>query len=104
MDGLADDLSAPGLDVRHHPDMQSVLWGKLLMNLNNALNALSGLPLAAQLADRNWRLLLADQMTEGLKVLSAHRIAPSKVRAFALYSFLGCCACQISFSALLRKR
>ena len=77
---LADDLSAPGLNVHHHPDMQSVLWGKLLMNLNNALNALSGLPLATQLADRNWRRLLADQMSEGLKVLNAHAIVPSKIQ------------------------
>lgn len=77
---LADDLAVPGFDVRHDPDMQAVLWGKLLMNLNNALNALSNLPLATQLADRNWRLLLADQMSEGLKVMKAHGIVPSKIQ------------------------
>lgn len=77
---LADDLSVPGLEVRDNPDMQGVLWGKLLMNLNNAPNALSNLPLATQLADRNWRLLLADQMSEGLRVLNAHGIVPSKIQ------------------------
>jgi 2-dehydropantoate 2-reductase len=77
---LADDLSVPGLEVRDNPDMQGVLWGKLLMNLNNAPNALSNLPLATQLADRNWRLLLADQMSEGLRVLDAHGIVPSKIQ------------------------
>jgi 2-dehydropantoate 2-reductase len=80
LEGLADFLSVPGLAVSDHPDMQGVLWGKLLMNLNNAPNALSNLPLATQLADRNWRLLLADQMSEGLKVMKAHGIAPSKIQ------------------------
>jgi 2-dehydropantoate 2-reductase len=77
---LADDLSVPGLEVRDNPDMQGVLWGKLLMNLNNAPNALSNLPLATQLADRNWRLLLVDQMSEGLSVMKAHGIVPSKIQ------------------------
>jgi 2-dehydropantoate 2-reductase len=77
---LADELSVPGLNVRDNPDMQGVLWGKLLMNLNNAPNALSNLPLATQLADRDWRLLLADQMSEGLNVMKAHGIAPSKIQ------------------------
>jgi 2-dehydropantoate 2-reductase len=60
--------------------MQGILWGKLLINLNNALNALSNLPLVEQLADRNWRLLIADQMSEGLKVVRAHGITPAKVQ------------------------
>jgi len=42
--------------VREHSDMASVQAGKLLLNLNNALNALSGLPLVTELADRRWRL------------------------------------------------
>ncbi|SFI63953.1 ketopantoate reductase [Phyllobacterium sp. CL33Tsu] len=77
---LADELSVPGLQVANDEDMQSVLWGKLLMNLNNALNALSNLPLATELSDRNWRRLLADQMNEGIKVLKAHGIAPAKIQ------------------------
>ncbi len=80
LDDLAEFLSVPGLAVNEDPDMQGVLWGKLLMNLNNALNALSNLPLAAQLADRKWRLLLADQMSEGLEVMKAHGITPSKIQ------------------------
>ncbi|SDP80605.1 ketopantoate reductase [Phyllobacterium sp. YR620] len=77
---LADELSVPGLQVANDEDMQSVLWGKLLMNLNNAANALSNLPLATELSDRNWRRLLADQMNEGIKVLKAHGIAPAKIQ------------------------
>ena len=45
-----------GFAVEAHADMKAVLRGKLLMNLNNALVALSGLPLATEPADRRWRL------------------------------------------------
>jgi 2-dehydropantoate 2-reductase len=53
-----------------------VQWGKLLVNLNNAINALSGLPLREQLAQRAWRMLLADQIAEGLMAVKAEGIRP----------------------------
>jgi 2-dehydropantoate 2-reductase len=79
-ESLAKALSVAGLAIGHHGDMRGVLWGKLLLNLNNALNALSNQPLATQLADRVWRGLLADQIAEGLHVMRAHGIAPAKVQ------------------------
>lgn len=75
--GLGNILSVPSLVVREHGDMPAVLWGKLLINLNNALNALSGLTLYEELSDRDWRRLLADQMGEALRVLKAEGIAPA---------------------------
>lgn len=51
-------------------DMRAVQWGKLLLNLNNPLNALSGLPLRQQLLDRRYRCLLADLQQEALAVLA----------------------------------
>jgi 2-dehydropantoate 2-reductase len=80
VEGLAEALSTPDLPVSAHDNMQGILWGKLMMNLNNALNALSNLPLATQLADREWRLLLADQMGEGLKVMKANGIAAAPIQ------------------------
>jgi 2-dehydropantoate 2-reductase len=77
--GLQDCLNVPGLAVAEHADMAAVLWGKLLLNLNNALNALSGLPLATQIADRRWRLLFAEQIEEALTVLKAARIRPARI-------------------------
>lgn len=74
--GLAERLRTPGLPVREVADIRGVLWGKLLVNLNNALNALSGLPLKEQLENRAWRLLVAEQMTEALAALAAAGIAP----------------------------
>jgi len=72
-------LEVQGLRVAESRDMAGVLWGKLLLNLNNALNALAGIPLAAELADRRWRRLLARQIEEGLAVLRAAGIEPARI-------------------------
>ncbi|WP_412555666.1 2-dehydropantoate 2-reductase [Shimia sp. MIT1388] len=72
---IGRQLSVPDLHVHEHGDIAAVQWGKLLINLNNALNALSGLPLQAQIGDRGWRRLMAAQMTEALAVLRAADVA-----------------------------
>jgi 2-dehydropantoate 2-reductase len=73
---IAARLSVPGLAMRATDNITGVQWGKLLVNLNNALNALSGLPLREQLGNRDWRRLFADQITEGLMAVRAEGIAP----------------------------
>lgn len=72
----ASHLSVPGLTMRPSDDISGVQWGKLIVNLNNALNALSGLPLREQLAQRAWRRLMADQMAEGIAAIKAAGIKP----------------------------
>jgi len=74
--GTANQLSVPGLKLRPSSNMTGVQWGKLLVNLNNALNALADLPLRRQLAQRPWRALLADQMAEALAAMRAEDIKP----------------------------
>jgi 2-dehydropantoate 2-reductase len=69
-------LSVPALAMRATDDIAGVQWGKLLVNLNNAINALSGLPLREQLAQRDWRGLFADQIAEGLMAVRAEGIDP----------------------------
>ncbi|MEW9919556.1 2-dehydropantoate 2-reductase [Marimonas sp. MJW-29] len=76
-DALADVLRVPGLAASESDAIESIQWGKLLLNLNNALNALSGLPLQEQLRNRDWRKLMADQWTEALAVLRAAGIEPA---------------------------
>ncbi len=79
--GLAALLSVPGLEVEERTDMPAVIWGKVLINLNNAVNALSGLPLRAQLLDPRWRNVMAACLSEGLRALDAAGIpvtAPDK--------------------------
>ena len=78
---LAAALSTPHLPIGTHADMRGVAWGKLLLNLNNALNALAGVPLREELADRAWRRLLASCIDEALAALAAADIRPAKVGA-----------------------
>ncbi|MER9212471.1 2-dehydropantoate 2-reductase [Mesorhizobium sp. M0663] len=77
--GLDELLDVEGFAVATHGDIEAVLWGKLLLNLNNALVALSGLPLAAELADRRWRLILAGQIDEALAAMMATGIEPARI-------------------------
>ena len=72
----AEKLSVPGLKMRPTDNIDGVQWGKLLVNLNNALNALADLPLRRQLSLRPWRRLFADQMAEGLAAIRAEGIKP----------------------------
>ena len=69
-------LSVEGLAVRATDDIAGVQWGKLLINLNNAMDALSGLTLREELTQRSWRMLFADQMAEGLRIMKLEGIVP----------------------------
>ncbi len=58
-------------------DMIGVAWGKLLINLNNAVNALSGKTLLEELSDRNYRRVFAAAQIEALEILKAAGIEPA---------------------------
>ena len=58
--------------------MPAVQWAKLVMNLNNAINALSGLPLAAELAQRAFRRCLAAAQREAIALLDAAHACRSR--------------------------
>ncbi|MEZ0066424.1 2-dehydropantoate 2-reductase [Streptacidiphilus sp. MAP12-20] len=78
---LVAALTAAGLSVQARGDMREVQYAKLLMNLNNAVNALSGLPLRAQLSDRSYRACLAQCQTEALAAYHAAGIRPAQLGA-----------------------
>lgn len=80
---LVPAFEAAGLPVRLSADMRAVQWGKLLLNLNNPVNALSDLPLREQLLNRDFRRVLAALQTEALQVLRQAGISPAKVAAVA---------------------
>ncbi len=65
--------------MRLSDDMQGVAWGKLLINLNNAVNALSGKTLLEQLSDRNYRRVVAASQVEALEMLEAAGIEPAQI-------------------------
>lgn len=62
-------------------DMLNIMWGKLLLNLNNPVNALSGIPLKQQFETRGYRQIYAQCLKEGLRVLKAANIKPGQVAA-----------------------
>jgi 2-dehydropantoate 2-reductase len=72
-------FAAAGLPLTRHDDMAAVLWAKLLLNLNNAINALSGLPLKDELGVRDYRACLALCQREALDVLAVAGVKPARI-------------------------
>jgi len=71
-------LDAAGLPVAMYDDLKPVQWGKLLLNLNNIVNALSAQPLRAQLLDADLRACTAALIDETLGLLARADIKPMK--------------------------
>jgi len=72
---------AAALPIEPRRDMAAVQWGKLVLNLNNAINALSDAPLAAELAQRPFRRCLAAAQREALGLLARARIPVARLTA-----------------------
>ena len=68
--------------LRLSDDMKGVAWGKLLINLNNAVNALSGRTLLDQLSERDYRRIVAASQVEALDLLDKAGISPAQVGPF----------------------
>ena len=80
--GLTPCLEAfarAGLPLAQHDDILPVQWSKLLLNLNNPINALSNLPLRDELSQRAYRRCLAAAQAETLGLLDARGIQPAKL-------------------------
>ena len=74
---LVDAINASALSAVTTSDIRGVQWSKLLINLNNALNLLSDLPLQQQIGQRAYRQIWAAMIEEGLAVLRAADIQPA---------------------------
>jgi 2-dehydropantoate 2-reductase len=82
--GLAPFLSifrASGLALQQRKDIRAVQQAKLLLNLNNAINALSDLPLLDELSQRAWRRCLAMAQQEALRVVASAGMRPARLTA-----------------------
>jgi 2-dehydropantoate 2-reductase len=73
---LVEALGRAGLEIRAHADMRGVLWGKLLVNLNNSVNALAGVPIKTMLQDRGYRRVMAACVEEAFGAVRAAGIRP----------------------------
>lgn len=80
-DRIAPLWRAAGLATALPADIRAVQWGKLLLNLNNPVNALSNLPLRDELLDRDCRRVFAALQTEALGVMARAGITPAQVTA-----------------------
>ncbi|RQO63642.1 2-dehydropantoate 2-reductase [Paucibacter sp. KBW04] len=82
LQALQKAWQAQGLNLQLVPTpaaMQAVQWGKLLLNLNNPVNALSGQPLRAELLHRGYRRCFAALQEEALDLLAAAGISPAQM-------------------------
>ncbi|WP_298444352.1 2-dehydropantoate 2-reductase [uncultured Ferrimonas sp.] len=76
--GLIRGLAQAQLPLRQYENMLEVQWGKLIINLNNAVNALAGIPLRDQLNHRQYRQVMALVITEALGILKQAGITPAR--------------------------
>ena len=79
-DAIARVFRASGLETELHADLTPHQWTKLLVNLNNAVSALSGAPTVELLKRPGYRKIVAAIIEEALGVLKAARIKPAALR------------------------
>jgi 2-dehydropantoate 2-reductase len=76
---LAERIGGGPGALKLSDNMLGLAWGKLLINVNNAVNALSGRTLAEELRERDYRRVFAGAMREGLRLLKCAKIRPATV-------------------------
>ena len=81
---LADAIGGSRAALKLSDDMLGLAWGKLLINLNNAVNALSGRTLQEELKQRDYRRVFAASIEEGLELLKRAELKPATVGPISL--------------------
>ncbi len=93
-----------GLPLELRKDMSRVLWSKLLLNLNNPINALSSVPLLEQLGNRHYRRCLAMAQSETLTLMALAGIEPISLTQVPMrFLPLIMCLPDWAFTRLARK-
>ena len=68
-----------GIPASRCENYREVAWGKLLLNLNNAINGLAGVPLVEELSQRSYRRVLSASQRELLRALKTKGLRPAKL-------------------------
>lgn len=76
---IARDLEAAGFEVELATNIRAKQWSKLIMNLNNAVSALTDAPTQQLLFEPGYRRILAALMDEALSVLKTAGIRPARL-------------------------
>lgn len=71
---IAKKLKTIGFECELYEDMRPAIYGKLLLNLNNAINAIVDLPLKTQLENRQLRKILSKAQEEWLAVSASQGV------------------------------
>jgi 2-dehydropantoate 2-reductase len=78
-EALSESFRKAGIPVIFDERIKDLLWTKLLINLNNAINALAGVTLVQELRDPLYRKILALCISEGLRAMKRSGIKPARV-------------------------
>lgn len=84
---LARAIEAAGLPLILARDLRARQWSKLVINLSNALGALSGATTRTVLHDAGYRRILRAVIVEALSVLRAGRIATARLGRLPIQLF-----------------
>jgi 2-dehydropantoate 2-reductase len=84
---LAAALSTAGFDVERVRDVRALQWSKLVINLNNAVSALSDMPTKELVLSPGYRRVLGALISEALDVLRAAKIRPARFGAIPVALF-----------------
>ncbi len=76
---LTAELERAGLDVERALAIRELQWSKLLLNLNNAIGALSDRPTKTTILSAGYRRVFAATMSEALDVLRQAKIRPARL-------------------------
>lgn len=76
---LKTQFTSPLLPLTLYKNLDGLLWAKLQLNLNNAINALADIPLKEELSQHHYRLILASAMDELLTIVKAKHIQLPKL-------------------------
>jgi 2-dehydropantoate 2-reductase len=79
VDALVERFVAAGLDPEVVADLRPLQWSKLVMNLNNAVGALSDRSTADLVSIAGYRRILRALMSEALHVLRASKIPTGRL-------------------------
>ncbi|WP_100445487.1 2-dehydropantoate 2-reductase [Glycomyces xiaoerkulensis] len=79
LDRWSEAFARAGVPLNQRDDIGAVQAGKLLINLENAINALSSLPIKQELSQRAYRRCLALAQREALAAYDAVGLAPAKL-------------------------
>ena len=84
---LVRALSRGGVETEVVDDIRAHQWAKLIMNLNNAVSALSGAPSRDLVFVPGYRSIVAAVVTEALAVMRAAKVRPARLRGIPAHLF-----------------